>query len=89
MTLPMNKDFVERQKTLVSQRLEEVKDENTREKRELTIIAEYLSSLLHPENYTEAQTEDLRKLALELEYKEDTEFTAWEATVASRATELS
>ena len=85
----MNKDFVEQQKTLVLQRLEALGDADASKKRELTVVSEYLSSLLHPEKYTEAQMEDLRKLALELEYKEDTDFTAWEASAPSRTEESS
>lgn len=74
----MNKDFIEQQKTLVLQRLEALGETEAQKKRQLTIVSEYLSSLLHPEKYTEADKEDLRKLALELGYKEDTDFTAWD-----------
>jgi hypothetical protein len=76
----MNKDFLEQQKALVLQRLEALGDADAQGKRELTIVSEYLSSLLHPENYPEADKEDLRKLALELDYKDDTDFAVWETT---------
>jgi|GEM_PF-2412119 len=79
----MNKEFIEQQKTLVLQRLEALKDTDAKSKQELNIIAGYLSSLLHPEKYTDADKEDLRKLALELGYKEDTDFAVWEATPTS------
>ncbi len=69
----MNKDFLESQMTLASQRLGEVDGESTQLKQELSIVTEDLSSLLHPENYPESQKEDLRKLALELGYEESTD----------------
>lgn len=75
----MNKEFIEQQKTLVSQRLETLGETDAQKKRQLTVVSEYLSSLLHPEKYIEADKEDLRKLALEFGYKEDTDFTAWDA----------
>ena len=74
----MNKEFMEQQKTLVSQRLEALGDADAQKKRELTVVSEYISSLLHPENYSDADKEDIRKLALELGYEENTDFAAWE-----------
>lgn len=86
MKTDMDKDFLKKQKDLVLQRLEALGDETTEKKRELTIVSEYLSSLLHPEKYTEAEKEDLRKLALELGYKEDTDFSAWDVAPSHAAT---
>lgn len=80
MRASMDRDFVQQQKSLVLQRLEALSDGEVQKKSELTIVSEYLSSLLQSEKYTEAEKEDLRKLALELGYQEDTDFTEWEAT---------
>lgn len=77
----MNKDFIKQQKTASLQQLEQIKDSQEGEKKkDMSIISQYLSSLLEPEKFNDAQKEDLRKLALELKYKEDTEFTEWHKT---------
>lgn len=70
-------DFIEQQKTLAQQYLEGLGTEKAKEKKAASIVVGYLSSLLNPENYTDAQKEDLRKLALELSYQEDTDFNKW------------
>lgn len=77
----MDKTFLEQQKTLALQRLESFGDKDGEEKQAVAIASEYLSSLLHPENFTDAQKEDLRKLALEFGYKEDTDFSKWTPTL--------
>ncbi|MBI4136263.1 MAG: hypothetical protein HY481_01810 [Candidatus Vogelbacteria bacterium] len=76
----MNKTFLEKQKNLALQRLESFKDNNEPGKKAIAIVSEYLSSLLYSENFTDAQKEDLRKLALEFGYKEDTDFSKWTPT---------
>ena len=73
----MDKTFLEQQKKLVLQRLEGFGDKDAPEKKAVAIVSEYLSSLLNPEGFTDAQKEDLRKLALEYGYKEDTDFSKW------------
>ena len=86
----MDKTFLEQKKTLALQRLESFRDKDGEEKQAVVMAHEYLSSLLHPENFTDAQKEDLRKLALEFGYKEDTNFSEWTPTfpaVVSSGTE--
>ena len=73
----MDKTFLEEQKNLALRRLESLEDKDEPEKKAVAIVSEYLSSLLHPENFADAQKEDLRKLALEFGYKEDTDFSKW------------
>ena len=73
----MDKTFLEQQRTLALQRLESFGDKDASKKRAVAVISEYLSSLLNPESFTDAQKEDLRKLALEYDYKEDTDFSKW------------
>ena len=73
----MDKTFLEQQKKLALQRLEGFGDKDVPEKKAVAIVSEYLSSLLNPEGFTDAQKEDLRKLALEYGYKEDTDFNKW------------
>ena len=73
----MDKTFLEIQKNLALQRLESFGDTDTPEKKVVVVVSEYLSSLLRPEDFTDAQKEDLRKLALECGYKEDTDFSKW------------
>lgn len=70
----MNKDFIEKQKKDAQQKLEGVEGV---EKQRISIIFQYLTSLLESEKYTKADREDLRKLALELGFKEDTVFSEW------------
>ncbi len=70
----MNRDFIEKQKKDAQQKLESVESV---EKQRISIVFQYLTSLLEPEKYTEADREDLRKLALELGFKEDTVFSEW------------
>ena len=76
----MDKTFLEEQKNLALRRLESLEDKDEPEKKAVAIVSEYLSSLLHPENFADAQKEDLRKLALEFGYKEDTDFSKWTST---------
>ena len=64
----MDKTFLEQQKNLALQRLEGFGDKDAPEKKAVAIVFEYLSSLLHPKDFTYVQKEDLRKLALEFGY---------------------
>lgn len=73
----MDKTFIEQQKNLALQHLMGYEEQDVKEKKAVSIVVEYLSSLLNPENYAEDQREDLRKLALELSYQEDTDFNKW------------
>ncbi len=70
----MNRDFIEKQRKNAQQKLESVEGV---EKQRISIVFQYLTSLLEPEKYTEADREDLRKLALELGFKDDTIFSEW------------
>ena len=78
----MDRNFLEKQRNLALQRLKELEDKGDEKKKAVVIVSEYLSSLLNPDNFTDAQKEDLRKLALELGYKEDTAFFEWLAATA-------
>jgi len=73
----MDKTYLEEQKKLAAQRLEDLGGKDVPEKKVIAVISEYLSSLLYPENFTDAQREDLRKLALEFGYEEDSDFSKW------------
>lgn len=73
----MDKTFIEEQRNLVLQRLEDFASKDAAEKKAVAIVLDYLSSLLYPERFTDAQREDLRKLALEYGYREDTDFSKW------------
>ena len=77
----MDKTFLEQQKNLTLERLESFEDRDTPERKAVAVISDYLSSLLHPEDFTDAQGEDLRKLALEYGYKEGTDFSRWTPTL--------
>lgn len=46
-------------------------------KQKISIIFQYLSALLEPEKFTDIESEDLRKLALELGFQENTLFDKW------------
>lgn len=82
----MDKTFLEHQKNLALQHLEKLGAVDGREKEAVSIVSEYLSSLLHPESFTDAQKEDLRKLALELEFQENTSFEEWTKTHGEKTT---
>lgn len=73
----MNKNFLEKQKNKVQNQLNKTADVDSAIKNKLFIIFNYINSLLEPEKYSDTQREDLRKLALELNYNEDTEFEKW------------
>lgn len=75
----MNKKFVQQQKEQVLRKLSTLKGPETQEKRQLFVLSQFLSSLLNPEGFTENEREDLRKLALELGYKEDSSFVDWKS----------
>ncbi|OHA44247.1 MAG: hypothetical protein A3G04_01780 [Candidatus Taylorbacteria bacterium RIFCSPLOWO2_12_FULL_44_9] len=81
----MDKTIIEKQKNLALQRLEKLGDKDESEKKAVAIVSEYLSSLLHPEAFTDVQKDDLRKLALEFGYKEDTDFNKWTPTLSVTA----
>lgn len=74
----MNKDFLEKQKNVALEQLKILENtgDSQREKK-VSIISQYLLSILTPESFSDAQKEDLRKLALELGYKEDVDFSRW------------
>ena len=73
----MNKDFLQEQKGKVQNQLNKTADVDSAIKSKLLIIYNYINSLLESEKYSDIQREDLRKLALELKYGEDTEFEKW------------
>ena len=73
----MNQPFLTEQKNLALKELEAISGSENQRKERISIVIQYLTSLLEPESFTEAQREDLRKLALELSFKEDTLFSDW------------
>ncbi len=74
----MDSNFIEKQINSVNSKIEETVGSRDFElEKHLKIIHDYLLSLQHPEKFSELQIEDLRKLAQELSYKEDTEFDKW------------
>lgn len=73
----MNEIFIEQQKALALQYLESGSEKDEEKIKAIAIVVEYLSSLLDHDKYTEAEREDLRKLALEVGYKDDTDFNRW------------
>lgn len=78
--ISMDKTFIEQQKNLAKQRLEEFGEKKGQEKQATATVYEYMLSLLNSENFTDAEREDLRKLALEFGYSEDTDFSKWTPT---------
>lgn len=69
--------FLEDQKKKADAYLEHPAISDTEQKRKVAIVSQYISSLLTPDSFTDAEREDSRKLALELEYQEDTDFDEW------------
>ncbi len=69
--------FLEDQKKKADAYLEQSSISDTEQKRKVAIVFQYISSLLTPDSFTDAEREDIRKLALELEYQEDTDFDMW------------
>lgn len=73
----MNEDFIKQQQAIASERLSKLIEAESDKNRKVSIVFQYLSSLLDLDDFTDAQKEDLRKLALELGYKEDIDFETW------------
>jgi inorganic pyrophosphatase len=85
---PMNKAYFEEQKNKATEYLQSLQTDDEK-KQKISIISQYISSLLAPEAFTQAQNEDLRKLALEVGYQEDTLFADWIKTLEpSKSLEL-
>lgn len=70
----MDKDFLTEQREKASEYLQKQEGET---KQKISIIFQYLSALLEPEKFTDIESEDLRKLALELGFQENTLFDQW------------
>lgn len=70
----MDKDFLTEQREKASEYLQKQEGEI---KQKISIIFQYLSALLEPEKFTDIESEDLRKLALELGFQENTLFDKW------------
>ncbi len=73
----MNKDFLKNQKTAIEKALTQVGETDVAQKKDLSILYNFVCSLLEPDKSTDIRKEDLRKLALELGYSEDTKFEDW------------
>jgi hypothetical protein len=73
----MEKAFLEDQKRKVAEYLEQSSELDADEKKKIGIVSQYISSLLEPESFTSDESEDIRKLALEFEYEQDTDFAEW------------
>ena len=74
----MDTAFLEQQKKEVERTISQLADTDIQRKKDLSVIYNFLCSLLDPEKFTDIQREDLRKLALELGYTEDTVFRGWQ-----------
>jgi transcription termination factor NusB len=73
----MDKAFLEKQKMEAAQYFDKIPDSEREKRRMVSIILQYVTSLFEPERFSDVEKEDLRKLALELNYKEDTDFSKW------------
>jgi len=75
----MDRDFLNRQKLNISNKLDQLqRQQNSNDlKNKLSILYNFTSLLLEPDKFTESQKEDLRKLALELNYTESSNFEEW------------
>ena len=73
----MDKAFLEQQKKAIEQAISQLPETDIQQKKDLSVIYNFVCSLLDPEKFTDIQKEDLRKLALELGYMEDTPFKSW------------
>ncbi len=78
----MNIPFLTEQKDAALKELGAISGSENQKKERISIIIQYLASLLEPDSFTEAQREDLRKLSLELGFKEDTVFADWVKIIA-------
>ncbi len=73
----MNTGFLEEQKKKADAYLEKSLASDAEQKRKVAIVSQYISSLLTPDTFTNDESEDIRKLALELGYEESTDFDIW------------
>lgn len=73
--------FLGDQKKKADAYLEQSSISDAEQKRKVAVVSQYISSLLTPDSFTDAEREDIRKLALELEYQEDTDFDVWLTSV--------
>lgn len=75
--------FLEAQKNKAVLYLEKLGDTDSDEKNKVAIVSQYISSLLEPGTFTDAEREDIRKLALELGYEAEIDFDAWLKTLTA------
>jgi hypothetical protein len=75
----MDKIFLEEQKKAIEQAIGQLPEAEVQQKKDLSVIYNFVCSLFDPEKFTDIQREDLRKLALELGYTEDTVFRNWKS----------
>lgn len=80
----MNQDFIKEQKELALKEIEKLGNTEGQKKQQLSVVFQFLSSLLEPEEFTEAEKEDLRKLALEMSFEENTKFEDWCSTLEAK-----
>jgi hypothetical protein len=73
----MDKAFFEQQKKAIEQTISQLPEAEIQQKKDLSVIYNFVCSLLDPEKFTGIQKEDLRKLALELGYSEESVFKDW------------
>jgi len=74
----MNETFLENQLNEINKIYERIKDKDDESlESRLQTIRSFILSLIHPEEFNDIQREDLRKLAQELNYDANTEFSNW------------
>ena len=75
----MNREFLEQQKQDIHNKRSQLHGEEIDKnlKKKLFVLYDFVSSLLESDKFTDPQKEDLRKLALELRYTENTSFEEW------------
>lgn len=73
----MDKDFLKNQKATLESTLLQLGEKDAEQKKDLSIVYNFICSLLEPDKVTDTQREDLRKLALEIGYSKDTKFENW------------
>jgi len=74
----MNEQFLKNQLSEIDKVWEEIKEMGYKDlENKLQIIRNFVISLIRPEEFSDIQREDLRKLAKELNYEATTGFSQW------------
>lgn len=75
--MTMNREFIQKQRDIAIEVFKTCGEGGSQKRKAISVVIVYLSSILNPDDYTEDQIEDIRKLALELGYTEETDFNKW------------